>query len=220
MPLVSTYWDRSPGALVFNAPYQDSLTSTSVGSNVANTIPQDWLPLTTAVKVQKVAVSFSGIASLAGTYAFNIVYNQLQTPGTPGAEAPPAANDNAFTGSTPGSSTVTGTGVCTNPAVDGNSLFASDILFTTTNFPGATTSQGGIGIFIPTNYDALYPSGPYALTTSGGTLPQEGYFTLRVTTSTGGISNIRARLLMEPVTMSQSIARTSTAYTITPGVDY
>ena len=92
-------------------------------------------------------------------------------------------------------------GVCTNYAVDNQPLFAADITLQAVNFPGATQANGGVAIFIPTNYDAVYPAGPNVYSTAAAITIPQAYFSLRVNTPVGGtLAALTVTLTVVPVT--------------------
>jgi hypothetical protein len=122
-------------------------------------------------------------------------------------------------------------GYATNIAVAGQTVFANDVPFTATNvlpnpnaantpgFGGATgygmtntgwvtlATTGGYGIFVPTNYDAVYSC----------TLP----LSLRVTTvaTTGTISSLSVVLGIVFMPLRKGPTPGASAYGI-PGLDY
>lgn len=222
MPLTKLEWSRLDRAYGFNQLSALNFAPVTPGAGVANTTPQAWIPLPTSFKVSKVAISFAAVNSLSGGHLVNVVYNTIATPNSGGSEGSVASNDNSYATS----GTNFGWGVPTNGAADGNPLFSADIALNTTNFPGATTSNGGVAVFIPTNYDAVYPSGPVPSLTSPGTINQvAGYFTVRVVTpaSTGSITSLVVTLLGEPVTLKASWATPGQASPVTyctPGQDF
>ena len=126
-----------------------------------------------------------------------------------------AANDNSLQSAvyTPsGAATAGGLGIATNTAAANVALFGADVGFNAANtLSGNTkgvagdlagraqpntgwvtcTTTAGYGVFVPTNYDAVY-----ALTNP---------FTLRAYTNTNGgsISNLRVDLSIVPVTLEE-----------------
>ncbi len=197
MPLAKQDWARTPGAYVFDAVSLLPISVPSVGAAVAiTTVLGAPVPLPCAVKVAKVAIAFTAAADLTGDHAVNVVYNTVATPGAGGALGAVAQNDNSYTGPLPGN-----TGVPTNGAVDGTPLFAANIALTTANFPGATAAGGGIAVFVPNAYDAVYPSGG-----SGSPADVSGYFTVRAVTpaTTGSITNLSLALFVVPITLTQT----------------
>lgn len=137
---------------------------------VAGTVEATFV-LPTRCKIPKVNVSFSAIDTLAGTDLFNIVQGiAAYTAGVV------ASNDNS-----------SGSGICTDPAVNGDALFNIDVPFTVANFPGATTAGGSSGLgLIPTNPDAVYPCG--AVLT----------LRLRTTASTGSLTQLSVTAVLIP----------------------
>ena len=119
--------------------------------------------------------------------------------GANGTAITTGTNDNSYSGPPTG-----GLGFPTNFAVAGNALFASDVIFNTTNFPGATTS-GGSGVLIPTNYDVAYPIG----------IP----LTLRVTTDigAGSIADLEVNLFVETLALRATETPSPTDFLPVPG---
>jgi hypothetical protein len=115
-----------------------------------------------------------------------------------------------------------GLGVPTNFAVDGQPLFVADVVFNTTNFPGSGTT-GGFGVLIPTNYDAVYPSGPNgpAAVTVPALANLPGAITLRVTTAAAKtITGLTVTVLYEPISIRPNISTNPAESVITPGQDF
>jgi acyl-coenzyme A thioesterase PaaI-like protein len=174
-------WDRHPRSDGFNELTPLDFLSVSPGAGVANTTIQDTLLVPGLFKIRKVGVAFSAVNSVAGTAAFNIVV------GTTGAytQGVIAPNDNSYSSGTaaPSATTATngagvyvnqaGAGYPTNVATAGMAVFSADITLapasTTAQQAGAATNStfapgwisatttGGYGIFVPPNYDAVYP---------------------------------------------------------------
>jgi hypothetical protein len=234
MPLARQDTARFPRTFVFDAIGNINLGPVTAAIAAANTTVQVAWPLPVSLKVVKVSVAWLG-ATLANAPSFNIVYNTVQNLGgslsyTQGNVAP---NDNSYTGGiTTANGTITtvgfpnpalttayptfqqigGTGVPTNIAVDGQPLFAADVLLNTTNFPGANATAGGQGILIPTNYDAVYPAGPYAYGVGQGIAAFANIaacFTLRATSPTTTIVGLTATLTVQPIILSQTVAGTA-----------
>ncbi len=248
MPLAKQEWTRTPQAYVFDTPGTESFGTVTLGAGVVNTtvtFAAGLLLLPCAVKVVKVGISFSATDNVT-TNAVNIVYNTTAPP-NPGGGAylanGPAPNDNSqtagiqvgtsalVTGAPNPASALTqigGLGVPTNYAVNNQPLFAADIILNTTNFPGATIAGGGFGVFVPTNFDAVYPNGPVpnnaatAASLSTGYINQFGYFTLRAITTTS-LTNLTVTLFYAPITMREKWGPPGpgiTDYGCTPGVDF
>jgi hypothetical protein len=183
--IVTSDWTRHPKAYGFNALSQLEFVTVSPGAGVVNgTVQGIPIIMPVAFKIPKVAVYLSAIDSVAGTDLFNIV---VGTGAYVSAAASAAPNDNSDQGPPPG-----GLGVPTNVATAGQTVFGADVALTAANFPNLTTGSGGYGILIPANYDAVYPAGTP--------------ITQRVVTTagTGSISNFKLRLLIMPVTLTQS----------------
>ena len=193
----------------------------SPAAAVANTTVQAYYVLPCRAKIAKISVFCSAIAATTGTHSFNIVF------GVTGAytQGSIAGNDNSsvpnvsLRDSTTGQPTTIsgGAGICTNPAVPGNALFAADVLFNTTNFPNLTTGTG-TGVSYA---QVLVPSSPVAVYPAGAVL------TLRVTTpaSTGSISNLLIGATLEPQPLSASFpafpsSQSQPLNIPVPGVDF
>jgi hypothetical protein len=198
----------------------------SPGAGVANTTIQASFLAPTLFKIRKVAVLYTAANSVTSTLAFNIVVGTGAY--TAGTIAP---NDNSYASGTvlPVSPTTTGSGVAvaaagvgypTNVAGAGQAVFSADITFTTATQTGAQaastyapgwvslTTTGGYGIFVPPNYDAVYPM----------LLP----ITLRcvTTASTGTISNLAVMLDVVPVTPLANPGSGSSGNYCAPGISY
>lgn len=139
----------------------------TIGAGVANTTIQGSLLIPNAFKIAKVAVSFGDIDALT-TDAFNIVVGTDSY--TQGTLAPP---DNSAVYGYP-----------TQFAAAGDTVFGDDMGFNVTNFPNATTS-GGVAVFAPPVWDAIYPAG--------------SVLTLRASTvaSTGSIADLLVALCVK-----------------------
>lgn len=185
--IVTNDWTRHPKAYGFNTLSQIEFVTVSPGAGVVNGTVQG-IPFVSPVafKIPKVSVYLAALDSVAGTDLFNIV---VGTGAYVSAAASAAPNDNSDQGPPPG-----GLGVPTNVAVAGQTVFGADVAFTVANFPNLTVGTGGYGVLVPTNYDAVYPAG----------VP----ITLRAVTTagTGAITNLKIRLLIVPVTLTQSWA--------------
>jgi hypothetical protein len=239
MPYAKQEWSRTPNSWTFDALSSETLGPVSVSATATtNATAQTIAMIPNTIKIAKVGVIFTSIAALSGA-SFNVVYNTNQTPGATlstgsGTSAQYltngcAPNDNSFTGANPpGTSSNAnsvntalsvqpgGLGIPTNYAVDNQPLFASDITFNTTNFPGATTAGGGMAYFVPTNFDAVYPCGP--VFGASGYTNVSGYFTLRVTNASGAIGNLAVTLFYAPITGKEKWgSATNTNSICTPG---
>ena len=236
MPLTKQHTARYPRTWVFDNLHYEGFSSVNVAISNVNTAVLAVMPLATGVKIAKVAVAWTAMTD--ATPSFNIVYNTAQALGsarsyTQGNVVPP---DNSYTAgitaSTVGATVNTvgfpnpalttaypnfqqigGLGIPTNVAVDGQPVFAADVVFNTTNFPGAGTTTGGQGILIPTNYDAVYPAGVYPYGVAQG-LPNAAdlpaSFTLRATTGgTETITNLTVSLLLVPILLTEALAPTA-----------
>lgn len=201
----------------------------SIGAGVLTTTVQGSKVLPFNYKIRKVSVFLTAIDSTAGADAFNLVVGGI--PGTTGAYSQnnAAPNDNSQSG--PGTASApAGLGYPTNIAVAGQTVFANDVPFNIANaygsgtggspgFGGLTgygfqftgwqqlTTTGGVGIFVPTNYDAVYPCN----------LP----LSVRVSTvaSTGSISNLAITLGLVFMPLRKGPTPGQNAYGI-PGLDF
>jgi hypothetical protein len=131
----------------------------SLGAGVVSTAIQARFVLPQACKIPKVAISCTAIDSLAGTDAFNIVVGNGAY--DTAIVTPPWDDQNTW-------------GYPTQFATAGQALFAQDVQFTAANFPGyfiqqpdgtvltiaaaMTTGAGGVGVFVPTVWDAVFPA--------------------------------------------------------------
>jgi hypothetical protein len=224
-------WNRTPHSDTFNCIEVTSLPSISPGAGAANTTVQSLYLSPVLYKIRKVSVSYTAIDSVAGTDKFNLVVGTGAY--TQGNIAP---NDNSFASglSLPPSGTTNGAGVAvasagvgipTNVAGSGMAVFSADITIapssTTAQQAGAApnstyapgwisaTTSGGYGIFVPPNYDAVYPM----------MLP----LTTRVVTTavTGSITSLSITLLVVPVTpLAGDGSGMATPPYISPGIYY
>jgi hypothetical protein len=211
--------------------YAPMFYSASVGANVAATTLSGIFVLPGRCKIPKIAVFCSAINALTG-HSFNIVFgtaaytaSATTVPGNDNSSVPPIAYD--ADGQPTGNSSPTyaagGGGFCTNPAVPGNTMFAADVVFNATNFPGnpngsvvipAITTATGTGnwaqYFVPNNPDAVWPQG--------------AVMTLRLVTpaSTGSITNLCIGAYFEPQPMSPTYpsSQQAPAYVPVGGIDY
>jgi hypothetical protein len=151
-------------------------------------------------KIPKVAIFFGAIDVLTGTETFNIFVEAAgdgttsgNTAGvtatyTPGAQTVGYA-DNSQTWGYPNQQVSTepfgGSGPVFFPT--GSCLFATDVKFNTTNFPLATTTDGGGAVLATTNYDGVF---------AAGTVLSARYVT---TASTGSIAHATVVLFAEPL---------------------
>jgi hypothetical protein len=184
-------------------------------------------------KIRKVGVAFTSADNVTGTDKFNLVVGTGAY--VQGTIAP---NDNSYSSGTslPSSATATsgagnyvagaGVGYPTNVATAGMAVFSADI----TLAPSSTTAQqvgaapnstyapgwivcattGGYGLFVPPNYDAVYPM----------LLP----ISLRNITiaATGAIAGLVVTLYVVPVTplASQGSGSTLAAPFVIPGQNF
>jgi len=221
-------WNRTPESDTFMATTPLFVGPLTLGAGVANTTIQAGFAMPFLYKIRKVGVFYTACNSVASTLAFNFVV------GTTGAytQGVIAPNDNSYASGTalPTPNTnaagvivsVAGAGYPTNVAIAGEAVFSADIGFTaaaqqsgaatnSTYAPGwiSVTTSGGYGIFVPPNYDAVYPV----------LLP----LTLRAVTtaSTGSITGLSFVLDIVPVTPTANPGSGSTglAYCI-PGVSF
>ena len=193
----------------------------SAGASLANTTVVAYAVLPGRCKISKIVVFCSAIEAASGNHKFNIVlgtgaYTQGSIPGNDNSSVPPvswnaggqAAATNAVGATPPG-----GGGICTNPAVPGNAMFAADVAFNTTNFPALTTGTG-----TGANYgQQLVPSSPDAV------WPNQGILTLRLVTPGGGsISNliISAVASLQPLNASFPASNFPIYATPEPTVDW
>lgn len=168
------------------------------------------------------AASASGGSLATGTEYVKVTYVN------PNGESLPSAEANVPVTGPTGSVTVT------SPAASGNAtaynVYASSVTGTETKLnatpialganyvitanaagssvPAINTTGGGSAVFIPTNYDAVYPAG--------------GVLTLRATTNTGtgSITGLKVAMLAEPLGLRAGPVPSATYYQATPGVDF
>lgn len=173
----------------------------AIGAGVANTVVQARVVLPFNYKIRYVAVDLTAIDAVAGLDLFNLVVGTGAYTNTAASLAP---NDNRDTN-----------GIATNVAVAGNSVFGADVPFNAANtqvqgsgWIALATAAGGQGIFVPPNYDAVYPRG----------VPM----TLRVVTvaATGSISNLAVVMGIVPVDLRAAVAGAPGQTIVLPGVDY
>jgi hypothetical protein len=160
-----------------NALGTQDLPTASPGAGVANTVVQTSRIFPFNYKIRVVAVMFTAIDAVAGGDSFNLVVGGI--PGATGqtyTQGNVAANDNSDTWGSP-----------TNIAVAGNCVFGNDVPINVANLASANTlawlpsgsvpsanligqsvpntgwlacaTTGGYGLFVPTNWDAVYPAG-------------------------------------------------------------
>lgn len=239
MPFAKSDSARLPRTYVFDSCGYSSFGPATVTAASVNTAVQATIPIPVSCKLLKVAVSWQ-TATLANLPSFNIVYNTAQNLGAAQAytQGNVVPNDNSYTNGAQGTllggsqipnpaltallpnfQQIGGLGVPTNVAVDGQPVFAADVLLNTTNFPGANATLGGQGILIPTNFDAVYPAGVYPYGVAQG-MPNASNlaaaFTIRATSPTTTITGLSITLFWSPMILSE----TGGAATIlqTPGV--
>ena len=188
----------------------ESFQVASVGAAVANTTIQQLIALPCNSKISKIAVAFTAVNVVTGTHKLNVAL------GLTGAYSGVNPNDNSNVEGYP-----------TNIGTGSVGLFAADIAINSANAYSATTANGtsgcavpgtgwivcattgGYGIFVPDNYDAVYPAG-YPLS-------------LRVVTpaSTGSLSNLTVTLLVEPIPLSPTyVPQTINNATVLPGTSF
>ena len=199
----------------------------TIGATVANTTVQALAPLPSRCYIPKIVVCCTAINATSG-HSFNIVLgtgaytaSATNVPGNDNVDVPPVAwnaqGQATGTGGT-GSGAVAyaagGGGIGTNPATAGQSMFTTDVVFNTTNFPNLTTGSGTGATY----GQILIPSNPYAI------WPNSGVLTLRVTTPgvTGSITNLVIWALTEPLPLSPTYpnATTPNPGVVTPGLDF
>ena len=198
--LVLTGKSRNVNSVGFNSlQLTDFDNIASISASQANTSILAYIVLPQAAKVLKVSVSCTAINAVTG-HSFNVVMGTAAsyTQGTVGPQDP-----SQLYGSPP-SAAFTYNGSTYQPyAQNGQALFAADVVFNTTSFPGnpqlggassnanggmgtlLATATGGSTVLVPTVWDCVYPAG--------------AVLTLRATTpaSTGAISNLKVGLLMQ-----------------------
>ncbi len=209
-----------------NALGTQDLPTVSPGAGVANTTVQASRVVPFNYKIRIVAVMFTAIDAVAGVDSFNLVVGGIPTQtGQTYTQGNIAANDNSDTYGYP-----------TNVAVAGNSVFGADVPFNSANLASANTltwlppgsvpstnltgqsvpntgwqviaTTGGYGLFVPTNWDAVYPAG----------IP----LSLRVTTaaSTGTITSLAVTLGILPVMRRAEPASVAGQDYVCPLTDY
>jgi hypothetical protein len=107
-----------------------------------------------------------------------------------------------------------GGGICSNPAVAGQAMFAADVVLNTTNFPNITTATGtgtAYGqILVPSSPDAVWPNA--------------GLLTLRFTTPAGAgtITNFMVSAYTEPQPLQATAPGQQYPPLVTsePGIDF
>lgn len=204
---------------------------------IANTVLQGLFTCPYNFKINKVAVALSSLTAIAGTNKFNLVvgqtgaYTQGNIAANDNSIAGPTqvVNPQLTYPTAPG-----GMGYPTNVAVVGNSVFVADVGFTSTNvfnpgganfnpnsvgfgsagmaYPGTgwqslATATGGSGLFVPENYDAVYPAG----------IP----LTLRLVIAAGStITNLIVEIGIEPVMLRGAPMSTAGQVIALPGTDF
>lgn len=204
-------------------------TVASIGAGVANTTIQARFLLPGRTKIPKIVVYLTAISDLTGC-SFNIVlgeaasgvYTAGNVPGNDNSSVPNVSYNSGgqATGSSP-TYAAGGGGIATNPATAGQAMFAADVAFNATNFPGnvsagvpALTTGGMGGVygqqFVPASPDAVWPN--------------QGVLTLRATTtaSTGSITNlmIAAYMCSQPLNATFPASNFPIYATSEPTVDY
>lgn len=196
----------------------------SVAASVTNSTIQAYCPLPSRMKISKIAVYASAISSAGVCIStFNIVlgpgtYAQGAIPGNDNSSVPnvgynaqgqPAGSGGTGTGAqtyAPG-----GGGFPSNPAVNGQAMFAADVTFNTANFPavGATLGTSLPQILIPSSPDAVWPN--------------SGLLTLRCSTPTGAgtITNLIITAITEPLPLDATYPdQVNQGATPLPGISY
>lgn len=229
MPLAKEGVSQTPRTYVLNTlGFEQIDPVAAIGAGVANTTVQTHTIFPCNFKISKIAVSLTAIDAVAGGDSFNLVVGGLQGQTAQAYNQNTAApNDNSFTHNAANAVGSDSLGFPTNIAAAGMTVFANDVTFNSANVQTASgvagdlmgraqpntgwislATTGGYGIFVPTNYDAVYPAG----------VP----LSLRVTTvaSTGSISNLRVMVLIEPMGLRAGPTPSSTYYQATPGIDF
>lgn len=174
----------------------------SVGASVANTTISDMFVLPANTKITKIAIACTAIGALTG-YSFNIVL------GTTGAytQGNVPTNDNSEVDGYP-----------TNFAVNGQSLFAADVVLNAAN-TGFATATGGSAVF-STQGNAVPAASTIYLAAYDAIYPNGGILTLRLTTpaSTGSISNLVVSAILEPRVLNPTNVTQTASFSGTGGV--
>lgn len=215
MPLAKEGVAQSPRTFVLSTLGFESFdTVASIAANIPNTTVQNHICIPTVYKISKVAVSLTALNAIDGTHKFNLVVGGLQGQTAQAYNQNNAApNDNSFTHNAASAVGTDNLGYPTNIATAGMTVFGTDVPFNPadatygSNWISLTTS-GGYGIFVPTNYDAVYPAGTP--------------LSLRAVTpvTTGSISNLRVMVLIEPMGLRAGPVPSATYYQATPGIDF
>jgi hypothetical protein len=204
----------------------------SIGAAAANTTVQAQILLPYQYKIRKVSVLYLTVDNVTGTDSFNLVVGSGAY-----SQGNAAPNDNSFDPSsttTVGVNGIANTGAVlgglgypTNVAVAGQSVFAADVPFGTaagtynasppntsgsgtfTQYTGWITlaTTGGYGIFVPSNYDAVYPEN-IPLTIRATTIP-----------TTGAVTGLVVRLAVTPI-RKRPAPIGSDVYGAIPSLDY
>lgn len=188
---------------------------------LATSAAQAYYACPARTKISKIMVFCTAISEAAGQLAFNIVlgtgtYTQNNAPGNDNSSVPGIsynAQGQAVGSGTAGATPAGGSGFCSNPAVAGNAMFATDITFNTTNFPNLTTGTGTGATyaqpFVPTSPDAVWPNC--------------GLMTLRLLVPSGqSITNFGVFAVFEPGPLSASYpsAQQPPGYIPVPQIDF
>jgi hypothetical protein len=217
MPVTLRGLNETPTSDTLYSLSEASLSSAgAIGAGVANATVQSLKVLPFNFKIRKVVIYVPSIDAVAGGDSFNLVVGSGAY--TQGNIAP---NDTFDT-----------SGVNAVTAVAGNCVFANDVPFNSANTAASNTAYtpgnligqappnvgwlslattGGSGIFVPTNWDAVYPAGIQ--------------ITLRVTTvaSTGSIgAGAQVVMAIVPVGIRRAVAGDPliAQSLVLPGVDY
>src|SRR5665213_165782 len=169
----------------------------SVGASQANTTVQGYWLTPGRVKISKITVFCSAISAITGTISFNIVlgtgaYTQGSVPGNDNSSVPDVAYNAAGQATSQQDPGITapypagGGGLCSNPAVAGNAMFAADVVFNVTNFPARTLPSG---VAVPALTTAAGTGATYgfqfAPASPDAVWPNASILTLRATTPSG-----------------------------------
>lgn len=207
MPITLQGINSTPNSDTLHALQLKSMPIVSPGAGVVTTTVQDAISMPFNYKIRKVSVMLTAINLVDGTEVFNLVVGGLKGATSQAyTNTSVAANDNSATYGYP-----------TNTAVAGNAVFSGDVGFNATNAFSSTTgtgwialatTTGGYGIFVPTNYDAVYPQGvPLSLRVS-------------TTASTGTISNLSVTIAYVPVPLRVKPGLAAGQILVAPGLDY
>jgi len=185
----------------------------SIGAGVASSVTQAQILLPYQYKIRKVSVLYLTVDNVTGTDSFNLVvgsgaYTQNNAAPNDNSFDPSSTTTVGVNGIAQQQAPVFGgLGYPTNVATTGQTVFATDVPFGTAagtynanpaNTSGSgtygqytgwitLTTTGGYGIFVPTNYDAVYPEN-IPLTIRATTIP-----------TTGAVTGLVVRLAVTPI---------------------